>query len=146
MKKEKYTEDEMLNMRLVRAIYNGMKNMRRKEYEKIKDTGVTFAQFEVLVVVYHFQPMTVNGIIDKTLSTIGNISLVIANLVKDGFLTSVPDEKDKRSKLISLTEKGEQFMDDFFPEHLNNLETIFSIFSNEEKELLLSLMRRLRLS
>ncbi|MGD9807819.1 MAG: MarR family winged helix-turn-helix transcriptional regulator [Deferribacterales bacterium] len=145
MKKD-YNDNEMLNMRLVHAIYNGMKNMRRKEYEKIKETGVTFAQFEVLVVVYHFQPMTVNAIIDKTLSTIGNISLVIANLVKEGYLDSVPDPKDKRSKLISLTKKGEKFMDDFFPEHLENLDNIFGIFSKEEKEVLLSLMRRLRIS
>jgi len=145
MKKE-YNENEMLNMRLVRAVYNGMKNMRRKEYEKIKDTGVTFAQFEVLVVVYHFQPMSVNAIIEKTLSTIGNISLVITNLVKDGFLVSSPDAKDKRSKQISLTEKGEEFMEDFFPQHLQNLDDIFSIFSHEEKEVLLKLMRRLRQS
>ncbi|ADD67804.1 transcriptional regulator, MarR family [Denitrovibrio acetiphilus DSM 12809] len=141
--KKKYDEHELLNMRLVRAVYNGMKAMRKKESVKINEAGVTFSQFEVLVVVYHFAPMTVNSIIENTLSTIGNISLVVTNLIKDGFLKSEVHESDKRSKLITLTQKGEEFMDDFFPTHLRNIENIFSVYTQEEKELLLSLMRKL---
>jgi len=141
---KRYSHAEMLNMKLVFAIYKGMKSMRRKESEKINEAGVTFPQFEVLVVVYHYENVTVNDIINKTLSTIGNISFVISNLVKEGYLVSVQDKNDKRSKIINLSEKGKAFMDDFFPKHMKNLEDIFSVYTEEEKETLYSLMKKLR--
>ncbi|PLX69391.1 MAG: MarR family transcriptional regulator [Denitrovibrio sp.] len=138
-----YKKDDIQNMKLVFAIYKGMKAMRKQESEKILEAGVTFPQFEVLVVVYHFNGITVNGIIERTLSTIGNISFVISNLIKDGMLKSESCKNDKRSKIISLTEKGQDFMDDFFPKHLKNLEDIFSIYNHEEKEIIVNLLKRL---
>ena len=138
-----YNDSEMLNMRLVSSLYKAIKTLRKKELMKISETGVTFAQFEVLVIVYHFAPLTVGEIIDRTLSTIGNISLVTANLVKDGYLVSVTDENDKRSKLVSLTEKGVRFMEDFFPVHLENLDNILSVYTEKEKEKLLYLVKKL---
>lgn len=141
---KQYTDKEMLNMRLVTAYYKGMKSLRKRESEKINMAGVTFAQFEVLVVVYHFQPVTVSDIINRTLSTIGNISFVISNLVCDGYLVSEQDEKDRRQKIIKLSEKGKKFMEDFFPVHLENLESIFSVYTEEEKEALLGLLKKMR--
>lgn len=139
-----YSEIEMLDMRLVAALYKGIKSLRRKESVKITEAGLTFPQFEVLVFVYHFQPLSVGEIINRTLSTIGNISFVISNLVKDGFLISVQDKKDKRAKIISLTEKGEKFMENFFPVHLDNLDKILSVYTQAEKETLLSLLKKLK--
>ncbi|PLX66624.1 MAG: MarR family transcriptional regulator [Denitrovibrio sp.] len=140
---KEYNDTEMLNMRLVSSLYRSLKALRRKEFAKISETGVTFAQFEVLVIAYHFGPLTVGNIIDRTLSSIGNISLVISNLVKDGYLQSIISEKDRRSKLISLTDKGLEFMEDFFPVHLENLDGILSIYTDDEKEMLLHLVKKL---
>lgn len=140
---KEYSDSEMLNMRLVASLYKAIKALRRKESVKINETDVTFAQFEVLVMVYHFGPLTVGGIIERTLSTIGNISLVITNLVKEGYLVTKPVENDKRSKMIHLTEKGVEFMEAFFPVHLENLDNILSIYTEQEKETLLGLVRKL---
>jgi len=139
----RYSEKELMNMRLVRAIYKSMKSLRKKESELINTTEVTFAQFEILVVVHHFGPLTVNQVIDQTLSSIGNISYVISNLVKEGYLESEKDVRDKRSKFIKMSEKGKRFMENFFPSHLENLEDIFSVYTESEKETLLKLLHKL---
>jgi len=140
---DRYTDEEMLNMRVVTWLYRAVKSMRKREAEKINASGVTFAQFEVLVIVQHFGPMSVGDIINRTLSSIGNISLVINNLVKDGYLLSCQSETDKRAKQISLTEKGVEYMDGFFPDHLANLKEILSVFTEEEKQQLISLVKKI---
>jgi len=139
-----YSDKEMLDMRLVSALYKSLKSLRRKEAVKIKESGVTFAQFEVLVTVYHFSPLTVGSIIDRTLSSVGNISLVVNNLIKEGYLTGSKDVKDKRTKYINLSFKGEEFMSGFFPTHLENLDQILSVYTEEEKEHLIELLKKLR--
>lgn len=58
---KEYSDSEMLNMRLVASLYKAIKALRRKESVKINETDVTFAQFEVLVMVYHFIPSLSGG-------------------------------------------------------------------------------------
>jgi len=141
---KQYSDTELLNMRLFTAVYKGLKSIKKRESELINSSDVTFAQFEVLVAVYHFPGLCVNDIIDKTSSSIGNISYLVKNLENDGFVTASSKEQDKRSKSIILTDKGEEFMRNFFPRHLENIDNTFSVYSDDEKEQLISLLRKLR--
>jgi DNA-binding MarR family transcriptional regulator len=131
-------------MRLITAVYKGLKSIRKKEADLINKSEVTFAQFEVLIAVYHFPGLCVNDIIDKTSSSIGNISYLVKNLENEGYLVTSPSDEDKRAKIINLTDKGETFMTKFFPRHLQNIDNTFSVYSDDEKEQLIELLRKLR--
>ncbi|NRT87461.1 DNA-binding MarR family transcriptional regulator [Clostridium beijerinckii] len=56
--------------------------------------------------LYHKGDLRVSEILEKTLSTGGNMTVVIDNLAKDNLIERRPNPKDRRASLISLSEKG----------------------------------------
>jgi len=73
----------------------------------------------------------------------GNITMVVDNLEKNGFVVRKKDPGDRRAVLIHLTKKGEKFISDFFPKHLEKIKEEFSVLSNREKQTLAELCKKL---
>jgi len=94
-------------------------------------------------VLYHKGALRVQEIIEKTLSTGGNMTVVIENLVKDDLVMRYKDPEDKRASLISITDKGKAIIEDIFPRHVENINEIFSTLTVEEKKSLVSLLKKL---
>lgn len=93
--------------------------------------------------LYHKGALRVQEIIEKTLSTGGNMTVVIENLVKDDLVMRYKDPEDKRASLISITDKGKAIIEDIFPRHVENINEIFSTLTVEEKKGLISLLKKL---
>lgn len=109
----------------------------------MKEEGLTPSQFGVLEVLYHKGNLRINELIEKTLSTGGNMTVVIDNLEKEDMIKRCQDPTDRRATLVCITEKGRALMDDLFPKHVEGLIEIFQVLSNEEKEMLLILLKKL---
>jgi len=124
-KKITYGELSDLNLKTLIALSRTTNNVHRKEYKTIKEGGLTVSQFSVLEVLYHKGDLKIQDIIEKTLSTGGNMTVVIENLVKDGLVIRYKDQEDKRVNLISITEKGKAIIEDIFPKHIENINDIF---------------------
>ena len=101
-------------------------------------------QFGVLEALYHKGPLCINDIIEKTLSTSGNMTVVIENLRKDGYIKKEKSGEDQRKYMISLTNKGKGIIDKIFPLHLKNIGEIFRRYSVKEKEELLNMLDKFR--
>ena len=54
-----------------------------------------------------------------------------------------PDPKDKRARLIALTDRGKRLMETVFPRHVKHMSEFFSVFDDEEKRQLIYLMKKL---
>jgi DNA-binding MarR family transcriptional regulator len=142
-KSKTYSPQETLSLRALVALSRGSTSMHRREYRTIKEGGLTVSQFAVLEILYHKGPLNIRAIIEKTLSSGGNMTVVIDNLVREGLAQRQPDPEDARSSIISLTEKGQEKMESLFPLHLENIVEIFSALSDEEKLTLIALMKKL---
>ncbi len=118
--------------------------IHKKEYETIKENGLTPTQFGVLEALYHKGDLRINELIEKILTTSGNITVVIKNLEKEGLIQRSSDPKDKRSYIISLTHKGEQFIEGILPKHIDNIGDIFKILSDEEKMTLKTILKKFK--
>lgn len=59
----------------------------------IKQVGLTAAQFGVLEILYHKGNLRIGEILEGTLSTGGNMTVVIENLEKTGFVVRYPDPR-----------------------------------------------------
>lgn len=118
--------------------------IHKKEYETIKESGLTPAQFGVLEALYHKGDLRINELIEKILTTSGNITVVIKNLEKEELIQKNIDPKDKRSCIISLTPKGEQFIEGILPKHIDNIKEIFKILSEEEKKTLKAILKKFK--
>lgn len=145
MNKEKntYGELEDLNLKALIALSRCAQSVHKREYKTIKEGGLTVTQFAVLEILYHKGDLRVCEIIDKILSTGGNMTVVIDNLVKENLVKRCIDPKDRRVNLISITEEGRNLISEIFPKHLENINEIFSILTSEEKKNLISLLKKL---
>lgn len=118
--------------------------IHKKELETIKKSGLTTAQFGVLEALYNKGDLRICEIIEKILTTSGNITVVIKNLEKDGLVKKNLDPKDKRSTIISITDKGKEIIEDILPNHLENISEIFSILTEEEQITLKNILRKFK--
>ncbi|MBU3191825.1 MarR family transcriptional regulator [Clostridium bowmanii] len=145
MDKEKNTYGKLvdLNLKTLIALSRCTQNVHKTEYKTIKEGGLTVSQFAVLEILYHKGDLKVCEIIERILSTGGNMTVVIDNLVKVNLVKRCTHPKDRRVNLISITEEGKSVMRDIFPKHLENINEIFSNLTSQEKINLIGLLKKL---
>ncbi len=118
----------------------------KRSIESIKTFGLTQPQFAVIEVIGHLGPMKVGEICKKMLVTGGNMTLVLDNIEKLGYVERVPSKDDRRAILIQLTSAGQKLFDDVFLKHAENITQIMSVLSASEQETLGNLLKKLGLS
>lgn len=143
MKNKKYSEKERIDLKVIITLSRCFQSVRRAEEVWIKEKGVTLAQFGVIELLYHKGEMNVREIIKKTLSTAGNMTVVIDNLEKEGYITRDKNKNDKREYIIRISEKGNSFIESFFPEHIKNISKLLSVLTEEEKNKLTEILKKL---
>lgn len=145
MNREKlsYGERSDLNLKLLVVLTRTTQSIHKKGNKTIKDGGLTATQFAVLEMLYHKGDLKICEIIEKSLSTGGNMTVVIDNLEKEDLVRRYQDSKDRRVNLVSITEKGRRLISDIFPNHLENINTIFNNLSEDEKRTLIELLKKL---
>ncbi len=138
-----YGEDNQIYLKLVVALSRTSSNLHRNTQGELNAYGLTLAQFGVLEALYHLGDLKICEIIEKTLSTSGNMTVVINNLEREGFVTRYTCAHDKRVTRVKITEKGSAVIEAFFPTHVERLKHQFSTLSEEEMQLLLDLLKKL---
>lgn len=106
---------------------------------------LTVSQFGVLEALYHLGSLNQKSLGEKLLKSGGNITLVIDNLEKCDFVERQRDPDDRRAMLVHLTEKGENFIQSFFPKHLDHIKEEFSVLSEAEKKDLARICKKIGL-
>lgn len=112
--------------------------------ESFKEDDLTPTQFSVLDVLYAKGEMTIGHLIDSILATSGNMTVVIKNMEKKGWVKRVSSPQDKRSFLISLTNQGVKKIEQALPDHLNKIESAFSVLTAEEQRELVALLKKFK--
>ncbi|HFI0254697.1 TPA: MarR family winged helix-turn-helix transcriptional regulator [Streptococcus suis] len=116
----------------------------KSELETIKKYGLTVCQFGVMEALYNKGNLRIQDLIDKLLSTSGNMTVVIKNMIRDGYVYKTSDTSDRRASLIALTEKGRQTIEAIIPEHYDHVGQIFSVLSPEEQDLLATILKKFK--
>lgn len=106
----------------------------------LSKNNLTFNQFKVLEVLYHRGDLNISSITKLTMSTPGNITVVIRNLKRDNWITSISNEEDKRSSILTLTSKGKEVIKQVFPTHSKKLSAHFDVLKEEELDTLYKLL------
>lgn len=78
--------------------------------------GLTISQFGALETLLHRGPMCQSDLASKLLMSGGNITLVVSNLEKSGWISRQRDEKDRRFVTVNLTDQGRAFISELFPQ------------------------------
>ena len=104
--------------------------------------NLTFSQFKVLEVLYHRGDLNVSSITKLTMSTPGNITVVIRNLQRDDYITSVPNPDDKRASILTITQKGTKVIEKVFPNHAKNLHNMLDGLNDDELDTFYNLINK----
>ncbi|MBN2625577.1 MAG: MarR family transcriptional regulator [Spirochaetales bacterium] len=138
-----YGQDDNRHLRMEIGITRNFLEGERGMQTFLKSYGLTLPQFGVLEALYHLGEMRVCDIIEKTLSTNGNMTVVLKNLERDGMILRKPDEADRRASIIGITSVGAGLVEEIFPVHLQNLREKYSSLDGQEKDQLIHLLKKL---
>lgn len=95
--------------------------------------NLTISQFGALEALLHRGPMCQSELAAKLLKSGGNITLVVDNLVKAGWVTRQRDEADRRFITVSLTDEGRTYITELFPKVVANITKEFGALSPAEQ-------------
>ncbi|NBK47338.1 MarR family winged helix-turn-helix transcriptional regulator [Staphylococcus delphini] len=98
----------------------------------VKSYGLSVTAFAVLELLYNKGEHTIQRIQERILIASSSTTYVINSLENKGYLQRRQCTKDRRVSYISLTDKGQQLMDNIFPKHTKAIEQAFSILTDEE--------------
>jgi DNA-binding MarR family transcriptional regulator len=106
----------------------------------LKRFDLTTAQFDALMQIRTYQPLTQMVLAEKVTVTQGGISRMLDRLEKDSYITR---KQDWKTKTISLTEKAEAILEQAMPEQLAFQTSFFNdVLNEEEQQTLYALMTR----
>lgn len=111
--------------------------------KSIQRFGLNPTEFAVLELLFHKGETPLQQIGGKILIASGSITYVVDKLEKKGLLARRQCSKDRRVTYATLTEDGMKFMNEIFPDHEQYVHEIQSSLSLEEKEQLVSLLKKL---
>ena len=104
-----------------------------KASTQLEQSGMTLGQFAVLEALHHLGPMCQHTLAKKLLRSGGNITLVVDNLEKRGWVRRERQKDDRRMVQIQLTPKGARLIAKVFPEHAAAITQIMKELTEQEQ-------------
>ena len=139
----KGSEEEQNTLNAFIKLMRSTESLNNRLNKHLAQADLTVSQFGTLEVLHHLGPLNQRTIGEKLLKSGGNVTMVIDNLEKCGHVKREPDPNDRRAVLIHLTETGQEFIEDFFPKHLEKIKEEFSVLTEEEKKTLADICKKI---
>ncbi|MEB6549407.1 MarR family transcriptional regulator [Heyndrickxia sporothermodurans] len=135
---QKNTRGSLIWLRITRFTHQS--NLLSNEF--LKQFDLTIAQFDVLMQISTYEPLTQCELAEKVTVTQGGISRMLARLEKDGLIER---KQEWRTKTISLTNIGREKLERAFEAQLEFQSSFFDECLSEEEQIeLYSLMSRVQ--
>jgi len=135
---KKNTRGSLIWLRIARFTHQS--NLLSDEF--LKQYDLTTAQFDVLIQISTYEPLTQSELAEKVTVTQGGISRMLARLENEKLINR---KQEWKTKTISLTEKGRKKLENAFDAQLAFQSSFFEdCLSKEEQKTLLSLMTRVQ--
>ncbi len=128
------------------ALSRAAESVAARTQATIAAAGLTDGQFGVLEALFHLGPLCAAEIARKVLRSRGNLTLVVANLERDGLITRTPRAEDRRYRTLELTGKGRRLVKRMFPRHARLVTATMGALTGAEQDELRRLCRKLGLA
>lgn len=134
---KKNTIETLIWLRMMR--FANQSNQLSNEF--LKRFDLTTAQFDVLIQIHVYQPLTQSELAEKVTVTQGGMSRMLARLEKEGYITRTQEWK---TKTIQLTEKAEAIIAKALPAQIDFQSSFFKdVLTEEEVRTLAKLVTRI---
>jgi MarR family 2-MHQ and catechol resistance regulon transcriptional repressor len=109
----------------------------------IQSNGLNPTEFAVLELLYHKGDQPLQQIGGKILLASGSITYVVDKLEQKGLLKRIACPKDRRVTYAQITDKGKQLIQEIFPEHAKQIDSLMSSLNDSEKVEAINLLKKL---
>lgn len=110
---------------------------------RLASHGLTLSQFGALEALLHLGPLCQRELGEKLLKSGGNITMVVDNLEKRGWVRRLRDKGDRRMITVHLTPPGRRLISSIFPGHAAAIAEEMQRLTVTEKESLRAMCRKL---
>ena len=122
---------------LYKYIFNKNAHLLQINYD------LTHSEIDVLAVLSSYKIMTPTDLYEATIFSSGGMTKILKKLEQKQFISRVPSNKDKRSKLVKLEPKGEEMFQLCLVNVLKIDNKIFSVLDTKEKKSLEEILKKL---
>ena len=131
------------SLRLFVVLSKAYRSITDQVKRDIQQQGLNPTEFGVLEMLYHQGEQPLQKIGDKILLASGSITYVVDKLQQKGLLERKPCPNDRRITYAAISEEGRKLLHSIFPDHWKKIEEITGGLSNEEKEQLIPMLKKL---
>jgi MarR family 2-MHQ and catechol resistance regulon transcriptional repressor len=141
---QSYGKHEDIVLRAHIELSRSLIKIRAKEIVWLAERDLTLPQFGILESLYHLGKLSVGQITKLTLSTPGNMTVIVKNLQSKGLIRILTSDEDRRIKMLEITDEGSEIIKSIFPAHVENLTGWYDkALDEEELQTLSRLLRKL---
>lgn len=137
------TEDEKRELDAYIKLMRATSTVTGRLARRLRRKGLTTSQLGVLEALWHLGEMDQQTLASKLLFSQGNLTMVLDNLERRGWVERYRGPADRRRSWVRLTKRGEEVIARVFPEHVAGIQEEFAVLSPEEQEELGRLCRKL---
>jgi MarR family 2-MHQ and catechol resistance regulon transcriptional repressor len=136
-------ENEMRALDAYIALVRASESVMAPLARGLNEEKLTLSQFGVLEALLHIGPLSPCEIARKLLKSGGNITLVVDNLERRGFVHRRRHVDDRRYLTVDLTREGRRFIEQIFPGHAREIASRMHALSPAELDTLRALCKKL---
>ena len=133
-----------VDLKTMIVLHKAERLIRASEANIFKKHQLTPTQFSVLETLYSKGDLRIQDLIDSILATSGNMTVVIRNMVRDGWITRETDPEDRRAYLVSITDAGRKKIEEALPDHIKNIQRLMQVFNTGEQAELQELLKKFK--
>ena len=134
-----YTDIEKLSSILI-ELYEKMSSW---EHAVVKESGLTPAQMHTIEIMGHQESLRMKELAQKLGVTTGTLTVMIDRLEQNGLILRKPHKKDRRSIMIALTKKGQEYFEEHHKLHLELTREITSSLNEDETKQFYTFIKKL---
>ncbi|GLY09491.1 MarR family winged helix-turn-helix transcriptional regulator [Pseudobacillus badius] len=136
-------DQQDLSLKLFVVLSRAVQTITKRVEEDIKKYGLNPTEFAVLELLFSKGDQPIQKIGEKILLASSSITYVVDKLEKKQLLARKPCPEDRRVTYAVITPEGKQLMASIFPRHKAAMEEIFGGLDAEEKELMITQLKKL---
>ena len=134
-------KEALLDLKTMIVFHKAARTIRAIEAQIFKKHDLTPTQFSVLETLYSKGELRIQDLIDRILATSGNMTVVIKNMERDGWIVRTCDPNDRRA---FLTEQGRAKIEAALPDHIKNIQQALSILEKDDKQDLIRILKNFK--
>ena len=136
------SEKKQMALELWEKLSKAYDKYKKIQAKQMFTENLTAPQFGVLEILAKIGPVPLKKLSEEMMVTGANITCVMDNLEKEGFVKRIFSKEDRRVILADLTASGRTKIGSIMPKYTDNIAALTSVLNDHEQKELAKLLNK----